>query len=91
MDNVFDDNQFYPFGVSDSKLEDFNLKIIQNDDGSWNLKSKDNLAKVRMNIHTSEHYHPEKIETLDHAELEEKGYMQSEKDWKNVEITALLT
>jgi hypothetical protein len=90
MDNVFDDNQFYPFGVSHSKLEDFNLKIIQNGDGSWNLKSKDNLAKVRMNIHTSEGYHPEQIETLDHAELEEKGYMQSEKDWKNVEITGYI-
>ena len=90
MDNIFDDNQFYPFGVSDSKLEDSNLEIIQNDDRSWNLKSKDNLAKVRMNIHTSEGYHPEKIETLDHAELEEKGYMQSEKDWKNVEITGYI-
>ena len=90
MDNVFDDNQFYPFGVSHSKLEDFNLKIIRNHDGSWNLKSKDNLAKVRMNIHTSEGYHPEQIETLDHVELEEKGYMQSEKDWKNVEITGYI-
>ncbi|HEX7256723.1 MAG TPA: hypothetical protein VF242_01575, partial [Nitrososphaeraceae archaeon] len=26
MNNVFDDSQFYPFGVSHSKLEDFNLK-----------------------------------------------------------------
>lgn len=90
MDNIFDDNQFYPFGVSDSKFEDFNLKFIKNDDGSWNLKSTDNLAKVRMNIHTSEGYHPEQFEPLDHSELEEKGYMQSEKDWKNVEMTGYI-
>ncbi len=90
MVNLFDDSQFYPFGVSDSKVEDSNLKIIQNDDGSWNLKSKDNLSKVRMNVHTSEGYLPEQIETLDHSELEENEYMQSEKDWKNVEITGYI-
>jgi hypothetical protein len=90
MDNIFDDSQFYPFGVSDSKFEDSNLKIIQNEDGSWNLKSKDSLAKVRMNVHTSEGYQPELIETLDHSELAENGYMQSEKDWKNVEVTGYI-
>ena len=90
MDNVFDDSQFYPFGVSDSKFEDSNLRIIQNEDGSWNLKSKDNLAKVRMNVYTSDGYQPKQIETLDHSELAENGFMQSEKDWKNVEITGYI-
>jgi hypothetical protein len=90
MNNVFDDSQFYPFGVSDSKFEDSNLEIIQNEDGSWKLKSNDDLAKVRMNVHTSEGYQPKQIESLDHSELAENGYMQSEKDWKNVEITGYI-
>jgi hypothetical protein len=90
MKNIFDDSQFYPFGVSDSKFEDPNLKIIKNEDGSWKLKSKDDIAKVRMNVYTSEGYQPKQIESLDHSELAENGYMQSEKDWKNVEITGYI-
>ena len=90
MNNIFDDSQFYPFGVSDSKFEDPNLKIIKNEDGSWKLKSKDDIAKVRMNVYTSQGYQPKQIESLDHSELAENGYMQSEKDWKNVEITGYI-
>jgi hypothetical protein len=90
MYNVFDDPQFYPYGITASKAEDLNLIILQNDDGSWNLKSKDNKAKVRMNVHTSEGYRPDKIETFDHSKLADHGYIQSEKDWKNVEMTGYI-
>jgi hypothetical protein len=90
MNNVLEDPQFYPYGISDSKLQDSNLKIKQNEDGSWNLKSKNEEAKVRMNVHTSEGYNPKQIETFDHSHLADKGYMQSEKDWKNIEMTGYI-
>jgi hypothetical protein len=87
MNNINDDKQFFPFGESDSKYSNSNLKITKNEDLSWKIKSDNKLAKVRMNVYTSEGYHPEGIKTLDHSELEDTGYMQSEKDWKNIEIT----
>ena len=87
MNNINDDKQFFPFGESDSKYSNSNLQITKNDDLSWKIKSDNKLAKVRMNVYTSEGYHPEGIKTLDHSELEDTGYMQSEKDWKNIEIT----
>ena len=90
MNNIYEDNQFYPYGESDSKYSNGNLIITKNDDLSWKIKSKNNLAKVRMNVYTSEGYHPELIKTLDHSELEDQGYMQSKKDWKNIEITGYI-
>ncbi|HEX5186812.1 MAG TPA: hypothetical protein VFV86_07970, partial [Nitrososphaeraceae archaeon] len=90
MQNIFDDDQFFPFGVSDSKFEDSNLKIEKNEDGTWKLRSEDNLAKVRMNVYTSEGYDPEKIKTLDQSKLEDIGYMQTERDWKNIEMTGYI-
>jgi hypothetical protein len=90
MQNIFDDNQFFPFGVSDSKFEDSNLKIDKNEDGSWKLRSDDQLAKVRMNVYTSEGYDPGKIETLDQSNLEDMGYMQTVRDWRNIEMTGYI-
>src|SRR5215211_1549314 len=90
MNNIYEDKQFYPFGESDSKYANSNLIITKNDDLSWKIKSKNNLAKVRMNVYTSDGYHPEAIKTLDQSELADQGYMQSEKDWKNVEITGYI-
>jgi hypothetical protein len=90
MNNIYEDQQFYPFGESDSKYSNTNLIITKNDDSSWKIKSKNNLAKVRMNVYTSDGYNPEAIKTLDHSELEDQGYMQSKKDWKNVEITGYI-
>jgi hypothetical protein len=87
MNNIYEDKQFFPFGESDSKYSNSNLKITKNDDLSWKIKSDNQLAKVRMNVYTSEGYHPEEIKTLDQSELEDNGYMQSKKDWKNIEIT----
>jgi len=87
MNNIYADKQFYPFGESDSKYSNSNLFITKNNDLSWKIKSKNNLAKVRMNVYTSDGYHPEDIKTLDQSELEDQGYMQSKKDWKNVEMT----
>ena len=90
MNNIYEDKQFYPFGESDSKYSNSNFIITKNDDLSWKIKSKNNLAKVRMNVYTSDGYNPELIKTLDHSELEDQGYMQSKKDWKNVEITGYI-
>ncbi len=90
MNNIYADRQFYPFGESVSKYSNTNLIITKNDDLSWKIKSKNNLAKVRMNVYTSDGYHPEDIKTLDQSELEDQGYMQSKKDWKNVEITGYI-
>src|SRR5215211_1601106 len=61
MNNIYEDKQFYPFGESDSKYANSNLIITKNDDLSWKIKSKNNLAKVRMNVYTSDGYHPEAI------------------------------
>ncbi|MGI9009771.1 MAG: hypothetical protein ACR2F1_01105, partial [Nitrososphaeraceae archaeon] len=87
MNNIYEDKQFFPFGESDSKYSNSNLKITKNEDLTWKIESDNKSAKVRMNVYTSEGYHPEGIKTLDQSELEDTGYMQSEKDWKNTEIT----
>jgi hypothetical protein len=52
-------------------------------DGSWKVASKE----VRFGVLTSSGYRPDLITTLNQTELEEKGYMQSPNDWKNVEMT----
>jgi hypothetical protein len=49
----------------------------------WRVTS----TQVRYNVFTSSGYNPSQITTLDHSELEQKGYMQSPNDWKNVEMT----
>lgn len=67
---------------SDSRL-DVGNSITKNSDGSWKIKS----SKVRMNVLTSAGYDPNDIDTYNQKTLATEGYMQSSKDWKNVEIT----
>jgi hypothetical protein len=67
---------------SDSRL-DIGNSITKNSDGSWKIKS----SKVRMNVHTSAGYDPDDIDTYNQKTLATQGYMQSSRDWKNVEIT----
>jgi hypothetical protein len=57
--------------------------MTKNSDGSFKVKS----TKVRYGVFTTAGYDANKIESLDQADLEEKGYMQSPNDWKNFEIT----
>ncbi|HZD81889.1 MAG TPA: discoidin domain-containing protein, partial [Nitrososphaeraceae archaeon] len=57
--------------------------MTKNSDGSWKVTSD----KVRYGVFTSSGYHPDQITTLDQEKLQEKGYMQSPNDWKNVEMT----
>ena len=72
MENPTGDGRFDP-----------KTEITRNADGSWKVKND----KVRMNVFTSTGYDNSKITTIDHAALDQKGYMQSPNDWKNVEIT----
>jgi hypothetical protein len=60
--------------------------LDQNPDGSWNVQD----AVARFNVFTSTGYHPNLITTYDEQALEEKGYMQSPNDWKNVEMTGVV-
>lgn len=89
MENPLRDDQFSPFNLNIAD-HDPNFELYQNSDGSWKLKSRNSEAKVRMDVFTSDGYHPENIKTFDHSELYKKGFMQSEKDWKNVEITGYI-
>jgi F5/8 type C domain/Putative metal-binding motif len=57
--------------------------MTKNSDGSFKVKS----TKVRYGVFTTAGYDANKIESLDQADLEEKGYSQSPNDWKNFEIT----
>jgi hypothetical protein len=57
-----------------------------NPDGSWKVQDD----QVRYNVFTSTGYHPELITTYDHSAIAAKGYMQSENDWKNVEMTGIV-
>jgi len=72
MADADDDNRF-----------DTGSSITKNSDGSWKIKS----SQVRMNVHTSAGYDPDDIDTYNQKTLATQGYMQSSKDWKNVEIT----
>ena len=67
---------------SDKRL-DIGNSITKNSDGSWKIKS----SQVRMNVHTSAGYDPDDIDTYNQKTLATQGYMQSSKDWRNVEIT----
>ena len=68
--------------TGDSRFNPQNT-ITKNSDGSWKMKS----SKVRMGVYTSAGYDQNQIATLDHSKLAQKGYMQSPKDWKNIEMT----
>ncbi len=57
--------------------------MTRNNDGSWRVTS----TQVRYGVFTSSGYHPELITTYDQKELAAKEYMQSPKDWRNVEMT----
>ena len=57
--------------------------LTKNSDGSFNVKS----SKVRYGVYTSAGYDPEQIDTLNHGTIAQNGFMQSAKDWKNVEMT----
>ncbi|MGA9521939.1 MAG: carbohydrate-binding protein [Myxococcaceae bacterium] len=60
--------------------------ITRNADGSWKMQTD----QVRMNVMTSTGYDPTSISTYNRDELAARGYMQSPKDWKNVEITGFV-
>ena len=68
--------------TGDSRFNPQNT-ITKNSDGSWKMKS----SKVRMGVYTSAGYDQDKIPTLDHSKLAQKGYMQSPKDWRDIEMT----
>jgi hypothetical protein len=70
---------------SDSRF-DPKETITMNSDGSWKMKND----QVRMNVFTSNGYHPERITTYNQQQLATKGYMQDPSDWKNVEITGFV-
>jgi hypothetical protein len=57
--------------------------LTKNSDGSFKVTS----TQVRYGVFTSSGYDPQAIQTLDHGTLAQRGYMQSPKDWKNVELT----
>jgi len=57
--------------------------LEKNSDGSFKVTS----SKVRYGVYTSAGYNPGQIKTLDHGTIAQTGYMQSAKDWKNVEMT----
>ena len=56
--------------------------LTKNSDGSFKVTSD----QVRYGVFTTSGYNPNDVE-LDHGVLAERGYMQSENDWKDVEIT----
>jgi hypothetical protein len=57
--------------------------LEKNSDGSFKVTS----SKVRYGVFTSSGYDPKIIKSLDQADLEQKGFMQSTNDWKNFEMT----
>ena len=56
--------------------------MTKNPDGSFKVTS----SQVRYGVFTSSGYQPDEVE-LDHGILAQRGYMQDENDWKNVELT----
>jgi hypothetical protein len=60
--------------------------MTKNSDGSWKVTS----GQVRYGVYTSTGYHPGQISTLNQAQMEAKGYMQSPNDWKNLEMTGIV-
>ncbi|HYY71208.1 MAG TPA: hypothetical protein VE595_02245, partial [Nitrososphaeraceae archaeon] len=94
MINPLSDNRFDPYNLlamEDRKSQDPPLfKIILNKDNSWKMVPLTDYSSIRMNILTNDGYDQNKIETFDHSKLAEKGYMQSQRDWKNIEMTGYI-
>lgn len=67
---------------SSDPQNDPKTSLKKNSDGSWKITSN----KVRYNVFTSTGYDPGDIE-IDQRKLESRGHMQSQNDWKNLEIT----
>jgi hypothetical protein len=88
MLNPIKDDRFIPINtVLNKTLYPFYTLTRNTEDGSWKLTSTNSETKVRMHVFTSTGYNQSKIATYDHTELEDKGYMQSPNDWKNIEMT----
>jgi hypothetical protein len=88
MRNPMKDDRFIPINtVLNKTLYPFYTLTRNTEDGSWKLTSTTPETKVRMHVFTSTGYNQSKIATYDHTELEDKGYMQSPNDWKNIEMT----
>jgi hypothetical protein len=88
MRNPMKDDRFIPINtVLNKTLYPFYTLTRNTEDGSWKLTSTTQETKVRMHVFTSSGYNQSKIATYDHSELEDKGYMQSPNDWKNIEMT----
>jgi hypothetical protein len=86
--NPIADERFKPMNtILNNTLYPFYTLTRNTEDGSWKLTSTTPETKVRMHIFTSTGYNQSKIATYDHTELEDKGYMQSPNDWKNIEMT----
>jgi hypothetical protein len=94
MINPLSDNRFDPYNLL--AMEDRNsqdpplFKIIRNKDNSWKMVPLTDYTSIRMNILTNDGYNGNRIETFDHSKLVEKGYMQSQRDWKNIEMTGYI-
>ncbi len=52
--------------------------------------NRNDYSVAKLNVMTIDGYNQNKIETFDHSELAEKGYMQSINDWKNIEMTGYI-
>ena len=78
-------DEWYMNMASPSTDKRFNPKttLTKNSDGSWKAKS----TSVRSNVFTITGYDQGDITTYNQQELAAKGYMQSQNDWKNVEMT----
>ena len=88
MLNPIADERFKPMNtILNKTLYPFYTITRNTEDGSWKLTSITPETKVRMHIFTSTGYNQSKIATYDHTKLEDKGYMQSPNDWKNIEMT----
>lgn len=88
MRNPMKDDRFIPINtVLNKTLYPFYTLTRNTEDGSWKLTSTTPETKVRMHVFTSTGYNQSRIATYDHSELEDKGYMQSPNDWKNIEMT----
>jgi hypothetical protein len=92
--DVFGVEQLYPTrsgaetwaGTGDLRTDerfDPQNEIVPNGDGSWKMRS----TKVRMSVTTSAGYDASAIRTYDRDVLAAQGYMQSPRDWRNVEMT----
>lgn len=84
--NMTEPNHDPRFDIAHDERFDKKSTLINNGDGSW----KERSPQVRLEVLTSEGYNESRITTLNQTELSLKGYMQSPKDWKNVEMTGFV-